>query len=228
MFIRWQSTTRKISQSRQDGTPDVGWTVILAEGYNVDGNLQQRLIAYIASITENSIGIVSQRCHFWDRVARSLDRLDNQFSGDERAQLELEIALKVPRPSRAEYRNIARENARRLGWDFLTEAQQAALQDEAEELQRAEALDGCIGVSDGKTIVIENLLCSFCGKSQDDAFALVSSGQAHICDECIEIAAALVTARKANEADGVLQKELARCAKSHQPYLSGAEKRHRD
>src|SRR4051812_20823361 len=113
------------------------------------------LIAYIASITESSIEVVSQRCHFWDRVARSLERLGNQVSGDDRAQLELEIALKVPRPSRAEYRDIARDSARRLGWDFLTEAQQAALQDEAEELQHAEALDGCIRAVDGKTSGIE-------------------------------------------------------------------------
>jgi ATP-dependent Clp protease ATP-binding subunit ClpX len=85
-----------------------------------------------------------------------------------------------------------------------------------------------VSASDEKTIVIENLLCSFCGKSQDDAFALVSSGQAHICDECIETATALVTARKANEAVGLLQEELAHCAKIHQTYLSGAEKGHRD
>jgi hypothetical protein len=208
MFIRWQSTQQQISQSSQDGTPDVGWTVILAESYDVDGDPRQRLVAYIASITESSIKIDSQRCHFWDRVARALDRLGNQVSDDDRAQIEVEIALKVPRPSLAEYKDIARDSARRLGWDFLTEAQQAALQREAEDLQHAEALDESTGASDGKTSVasdgqasgIENVLCSFCGKSQEDAFALVSSGQAHICDECIETAAALVTARKANEA----------------------------
>ena len=129
-----------------------------------------------------------------------MTRLGNQVSDDDRAKIEAAIALKVPRPSLAEYRDIARDSARKLGWDFLTEAQQAALQDEAKELQDAgDSLDDRISVSNAGARVV-SLHCSFCGKSQDDAFALVSSGEAHICDECVETAAALVTARKATEA----------------------------
>jgi ClpX C4-type zinc finger len=206
MFIRWQSSRGQKSESSPDGIPDIGWTAILAERYSVDGDPRSRLIAYLGSITESSIKIDPQRCHFWDRVTRALDRLGDQVTDDDRAQIEAAIAVKVPRPSLAEYRDIARESARKLGWDFLTEAQQAALQGEAKELQRSEdTADESIHASTGKTSVgetsdIESLLCSFCGKSQEDAFALVSSGQAHICDECIETAAALVTARKENEA----------------------------
>jgi len=211
MFIRWQSSQGQKSQSSPDGILDIGWTAILADSYSVDGDPRPRLIAYLGSITESSIKIDPQRCHFWDRVTRALDRLGDQVSDDDRAQIEAAIAVKVPRPSLAEYRDIARDSARKLGWDFLTEAQQAALRDEAKELQRSEvATDESIDTSIGETSVEEtrveetsvdeSLLCSFCGKSQDDAFALVSSGQAHICDECIETAAALVTARKENEA----------------------------
>jgi len=202
MFIRWQSTQRQKSESSPNGVLDIEWTVLVAENYSVDGDPRQRLVAYLGSITETSIKIDPQRCHFWDRVTRALDRLGSQVSKDDRAQIEAEIALKVPRPSLAEYRDIARDSARKLGWDFLTQAQQAALRDEAEELQHAEAkasFDESISVSEKGTSDIESLVCSFCGKSQDDAFALVTSGQAHICDECIETAAALVTARKANE-----------------------------
>ena len=211
MFIRWQSSQGQKSQSSPDGILDIGWTAILAESYSVDGDPRSRLIAYLGSITESSIKIDPQRCHFWDRVTRALDRLGDQVSDDDRAQIEAAIAVKVPRPSLAEYRDIARDSARKLGWDFLTEAQQAVLRDEAKELQRSqvaadESIDTSIGetrveeASVEETSVDESLLCSFCGKSQDDAFALVSSGQAHICDECIETAAALVTARKENEA----------------------------
>src|SRR5258705_3096193 len=154
MFIRWQSRQRQKSEFSPDEIPDIGWTVILAESYSVDGNPRQRHIAYLGSITESSIKIDPQRCHFWDRVTRALDRLGNQVSDDDRAKIEAAIALKVPRPSLAEYRDIARDSARKLGWDFLTEAQQAALQHEAKELQRSEvATDESIDTSIGETLV---------------------------------------------------------------------------
>ena len=200
MFIRWQSRERQKPEFGPDGIPDVGWTVVLAESCRVDGKPRQRHIAYLASITESAIKIDPQRCYFWDRVTRALNRLGNQVSDDDRAKIEEAIALKVPRPSLSEYKDIARDSARKLGLEFLTDAQQAVLQDEADESQHFEGVLGGISASNSDAS-IESLHCSFCGKSHDAVFALVTSGEAHICDECIETAAALVNARKANEAE---------------------------
>ena len=48
------------------------------------------------------------------------------------------IAIVVPRPTAAEYKDIARKGAATLGWEWITDKQRAALQDEAEQWQHGE------------------------------------------------------------------------------------------
>lgn len=38
--------------------------------------------------------------------------------------------------------------------------------------------------------------CSFCGKADDEVFALVSGPEVMICDECIAVAQAIITEKK--------------------------------
>ena len=67
-----------------------------------------------------------------DRVTEKLDRLGNRITAAEREKIETAIAKRVPRPTAAEYKDIARKSAQLLGWSWITDEQRAALQGEAE------------------------------------------------------------------------------------------------
>jgi hypothetical protein len=133
MFVRWQSRTRKCYYSGHSRPGDITWTAILAETKRVNGQPRQRHLAYLGSISEGENKILIQRCHFWDRVADRLDGLGGRVK--DREQIEAAIAKKVPRPSAVEYKEAARNSARMIGWEWITDRARAALKDEAEQLQ---------------------------------------------------------------------------------------------
>ena len=135
MFVRWQSRERNRSQFGRYGEGDIRWMAVLAETKRVDGKPQQRHIAYLGGITDSAMKIDAQRCHFWDHVSARLDALGNQITPTDRKKVEAAIAKKVPRPTPAQYKDAARHSARLLGWEWLSEPQRAALQDEAEQYQ---------------------------------------------------------------------------------------------
>jgi hypothetical protein len=43
------------------------------------------------------------------------------------------------------------------------------------------------------------LYCSFCGKSQHEAFLLIAGFNVYICDECVDIAVQMVASKRADE-----------------------------
>jgi hypothetical protein len=135
MFIRWQSRERNSSQFGRYGEADICWMAVLAETKRVDGKPQQRHIAYLGSITDSAMKIDAQRCHFWDGISARLDALGNQITQADRKKVEAAIAEKVTRLTPTQYKDVARDSARLLGWKWLTEPQRAALQDEAEKYQ---------------------------------------------------------------------------------------------
>ena len=133
MFIRWQSRKRNRPQfGGYDEADDVRWTAVVAETRRVNGKPQQRHVAYLGSITDSAMKIDVQRCHFWDQISARLDALGNQVRATDRNKLEAAIADKVPRLTPAQYKEAARRSARLIGWEWITEPQRAALQDEAE------------------------------------------------------------------------------------------------
>src|SRR4029077_4388537 len=79
--------------------------------------------------------IDARRCHLWDHISERLDQLGNQITAADRKQIEAAIAAKLPRPTPAEYKDIARNNAQLIGWEWITTKQKAALHDEAEQWQ---------------------------------------------------------------------------------------------
>ena len=135
MFVRWQSRKHIRPQFGRHGAADVRWTAVVAETRRVDGKPRQRHVAYLGSITERGMQIDLPRCNFWDRVAARLDALGNQITATDRNRIEAAIADKVPRPTPAQYKDAARAAAQLFGWEWLTEPQRAALQDEAEQYQ---------------------------------------------------------------------------------------------
>jgi hypothetical protein len=135
MYIRWQSRLLDRSQFGSYTEDDVHWRAVLVESERVKGKPRQRHIAYIAGFTESAIKIAAQRCHIWDRVTVCLDRLGKKITAESRAKIEAAIAEKVPRPTPAQYKDIARSAAETLGWKFITRQQRAALRDEAEQWQ---------------------------------------------------------------------------------------------
>jgi hypothetical protein len=167
--------------------------VILAESVRVDGRPTSRHVAYLGSITDSAIEFMAQRCFFWDDVAERLDKLGNRITVEDRRRIEAAVAKKVPRPTPDEYKNQARQSAQAIGWEWLTEAQRAALLDEAGEW---EGEDGRL-TAEAKALTGSKRRCAFCGKSENEAHTLVSGAAAFICDECVEAAAKLIAERKA-------------------------------
>jgi hypothetical protein len=81
-----------------------------------------------------------QPCHIWDHVTERLDQLGNRMAADDRKKIEAAFAAKVPRPSRAEYKKLARASAQSIGWDFLSDRQRGALADEADKYRIRRAM----------------------------------------------------------------------------------------
>jgi hypothetical protein len=201
MFVRWQSRQRNRAVFGPYGKGDVRWRVVLVESARVNGKPRQRHICYLGSVTESAIKLLIQRCHFWDKVGERLDRLGNQITTADRDRIEAVISEKVPRPSPAEYKDAARDAARIIGWEFLTDRQRAALEDEADQLR-----DGEGTATANLKHALEKLqggdplrMCSFCGKAEDQVHTLVASNGAYICDGCVDVAAQLIASRRENE-----------------------------
>jgi hypothetical protein len=131
MYIRWQSRKRTRAEFGYGRQGDVHWRAILVENKRVNGNPKQEHVAYVIGFTESALAIDTQRCHIWDRVRKCLDRLANRVTPEDRTKIEAAIAMKVPKPSRAEYKKAARKAAKILGWDWISEDFKAALKDEA-------------------------------------------------------------------------------------------------
>ncbi len=138
MYVRWQHRRRRHSPFGGWDEADVHWSAIVVENVRVNGRPKQQHIAYVAGFTESAIKIPAQRCHIWDRISETLDQLANRINADERKKIEVAIAIVVPRPTAAEYKDIARKGAATLGWEWITDKQRAALQDEAEQWQHGE------------------------------------------------------------------------------------------
>jgi hypothetical protein len=130
MFVRWQY--RSGSKAWRKGA----WSAILVESKRVDGVPRQQHVAYLGGITVEYLKVDAQRCYFWDEINKHLDRLGNRIAG-ERSKIEASIALKVPRASPEEYKEIARRTCASLGWNWLSKKFKEALKDEAEQWQSA-------------------------------------------------------------------------------------------
>jgi hypothetical protein len=138
MFVRWQSRQRNHASFGSRRRGDTHWRAIVVESARVNGKPTQRHVAYLIGFTESAIKIDAQRCHIWDKISERLDQLHNQITPDDRQKIEEAIALKMQRPSAAEYKEIARDCVRLLGWEWISDKQRTALQDEAEQWQGGE------------------------------------------------------------------------------------------
>ena len=79
----------------------------MIENRRVNGMLKQHHVAYLIGFTESAAAIVHQRCHLWDDITERLDNLNVE----NRAEIEAKIAVKLPRPTRAEYKRVERDIA---------------------------------------------------------------------------------------------------------------------
>jgi len=136
MYVRWQSRERNRPQYGPWQGPDIHWSAIIVENMRIDGKPRQLHVPYLAGFTESAINHEAQRCYLWDHISERLDQLANQMTTATRERIEAAVANKVPRPTVAQYKAVARRNARMLGWKYLSKQQQAALADEAERWQK--------------------------------------------------------------------------------------------
>ena len=180
MFIRWQTRKRKWRE-------DTHHRAILVESARVGGKPVQRHIAYLGGITDSSIAILHQRCFFWDGIAAGFDKLGKKVSAADRKNLEAVIAAKVPRPSAEEYKTAARKSAESIGWKYLTDEFKAVLADEADKWQDHEST-----TEPAEATVV----CSFCGKTNEQVQVMVKGSDAAICDACIAAASTTVVNHK--------------------------------
>jgi hypothetical protein len=102
MFIRWQSRKRGIYYSYwgRDGDPhgDVHWNAVLVESVRVNGKPRQKHIANLCGFTEHQIKHPAQQVYTWEHAIKTLDRLDNRITPEQRRQVETELAERLGRP----------------------------------------------------------------------------------------------------------------------------------
>jgi hypothetical protein len=203
MYIRWQSYRQRRRRRWGSKSPEPGtsWRAILVESTRVDGEPRQRHVAYLGSIHDSVIKD-DWRYRFWDDVTARLDALGHRkkITADDRTKIEAALARKVgPRLSLERYKEIARDRARAIGWEWISPAQRAALQDEADQYQ--DNGGGELGQEINKLLSGErDPCCSFCGKSTKEVQGMLTGSAAgsnvNICDACIEHGVAVIAERK--------------------------------
>ena len=134
MYVLWQH--RRRNQIELGGGPEVHWSATLVENERVDGQPKQRHVAFLTGFNESAVKILDRRCRIWDQVSETLDWLgikammpgERRLTAEEREKIEAAIAMKVPRPTAAEYKDNARKRVQLGGgWNGLTDRQRAAL-----------------------------------------------------------------------------------------------------
>jgi hypothetical protein len=110
MYVRWQSRERNRPQYGPWQGPDIHWSAIIVENMRIDGKPRQLHVAYLAGFTESAINHEAQRCYLWDHISERLDQLANQMTTATRERIEAAVANKVPRPTVAQYKAVARRN----------------------------------------------------------------------------------------------------------------------
>ena len=137
MYVRWLHRRKSKYNWRNANKGDVLCSAILVKNTRVDGKPKQQHIAYLVGFTESAAEFPGLRCHIWDEIDNRLDHLGNQVTPEDRAKIEATIAKKLPRPTAAEYKDAARDNAHFFGWEWVSEKQRAVLQDDAEQFRGA-------------------------------------------------------------------------------------------
>ena len=110
MYVRWQSRKRRTDPP---GMQAVHWAAVLVENSRVNGKPVQQHIAYLGGISitggdfegdEDDLKYsINQRGVFWLRVFEKLDQLGKRMSVEVRRRIEASVALRVPRPTKAEF-----------------------------------------------------------------------------------------------------------------------------
>jgi hypothetical protein len=102
MFIRWQSRKREIYYSywggKEDPRGDVHWNAALIESVRVNGNPRQKHIANLCGFTEHQIKSPYQQIYVWQHAIKTLDRLGNRITPEERRRVEAALAERLGRP----------------------------------------------------------------------------------------------------------------------------------
>jgi hypothetical protein len=81
MFVRWkrrERTTASRRARRKDPSGRTGrflLSAVLVQSERRDGKPRQKVVAYLGCISEDRVGDMFPRKHFWDKVGRRLDTL---------------------------------------------------------------------------------------------------------------------------------------------------------
>lgn len=134
MFLRWIERKHAPQRYGKDkGKAETVWTAVLVESQRVDGAPRQRHRATLGTIGSSRIEHAGARCRFWDDAMAAFAKLGKSVPAEDRQRFEAALAARVPRPSRDEYLDAARDKAASTDWECLSKPQQAALADEADQ-----------------------------------------------------------------------------------------------
>ena len=101
MFIRWQSRKREIYYSHwgrnADPYGDVHWNAVLVESLRINGKPRQKHIANLCGFTEYQIKHPAQQVRVWEHAIKTLDRLGNRITPEQRRQVEAALAKRIGR-----------------------------------------------------------------------------------------------------------------------------------
>jgi hypothetical protein len=117
MHARWQHRAAYLRNKEQGH-----WAAILVENVRAGDKWTERVVAYLAGISERDTTKLGAQCGFWERVTRQLDRLSSRIAAEDRKRVERILQERVPCPTRLQYDQWHSEGVRLLGADRVTPA----------------------------------------------------------------------------------------------------------
>jgi hypothetical protein len=98
MFVRWKHRT--LAARNGSGANVRSLYAVIVKNHRVEGRTRQKVVKYLAHITESDIDRPEHREYFWQRVDQGLAGLG--LGREERAEIEAKLAGVVRRPDRGD------------------------------------------------------------------------------------------------------------------------------
>jgi hypothetical protein len=104
MFVRWKNRT--LARKNGSGPAERSLYAVIVKNQRVEGRTKQKVVKYLAHISEGHLNDPIHQSHFWERVDQALAELvsvpELAMTPELRKEIESKLASVVARPSRPE------------------------------------------------------------------------------------------------------------------------------
>jgi hypothetical protein len=95
MFVRWKNRT--LARKHGSDPAERSLYAVIVKNQRVEGRTKQKVVKYLAHISEQHLADQQHQANFWHRTDQALAELE--LTAELRAEIEEKIASVVPRPA---------------------------------------------------------------------------------------------------------------------------------